>query len=111
LSAQSEQPRARNRSHFIVAKTSPPNPAAMVISFRHVETPFDFTVEEWADLREMVIEAKQLLREFHPDGFTMGWNIGAAGGQHVFHAHMHIICRYETDSGAGRGLRDLVRVR
>lgn len=91
LSNQSEQPLARNRSHFLVAKTSPPSPAAMVIPFRHVETPFDFSVEEWTDLGEMVREAKQLLSAYSPDGFTLGWNVGAAGGQHVFHAHMLVI--------------------
>ncbi|MBS0251494.1 MAG: HIT domain-containing protein, partial [Proteobacteria bacterium] len=63
----------------------------------------------WADLGELVREAKRLLAAFRPDGFTLGWNVGAAGGQHVFHAHMHIICRYEMENGAGRGLRDLVR--
>lgn len=108
LSSQSEVPHANNRSHFLVAKTSPPNPAAMVVPFRHVVTPFEFTAEEWADLGELVREAKRLLAAFRPDGFTLGWNVGAAGGQHVFHAHMHIICRYETDVGVGRGLRDLV---
>lgn len=81
----------------------------MVIPFRHVETPFDFSVEEWTDLGEMVREAKQFLSAYRPDGFTLGWNVGAAGGQHVFHAHMHVICRYETESTAGKGLRDLVR--
>jgi hypothetical protein len=58
----------------------------MVIPFRHVETPFNFSVAEWTDLCEMVREAKQLLSAYRPDGFTLGWNVGAAGGQHVFHA-------------------------
>ena len=102
------EPIARNRSHFVVVKPNPPNPSAMVIPFRHVETPFGFSAEEWADLGEMLDEAKRYLAEFQPEGFTVGWNVGAAGGQHIFHAHLHIICRYQTDPSGGRGLRDFV---
>lgn len=103
-----DEPIAKNRSHFVVAKPNPPNPSAMIIPFRHVEAPFDFSAEEWADFGEMLDEAKRYLAEFQPDGFTVGWNVGAAAGQHIFHAHLHIICRYQTDPSGGRGLRDFV---
>ncbi|MBX5174473.1 HIT domain-containing protein [Rhizobium sp. NZLR1b] len=58
---------------------------------------------------EMLSEAKRYRAEFKSDGFTIGWNVGSAGGQHVFHAHLHVICRYEGEPNAGRGLRNLAR--
>ncbi|MBB4067044.1 HIT family protein [Gellertiella hungarica] len=90
-------------------KLTLPNPSAMVIPFRHVETPFEFSSEEWSDLGGMLTEAKRRLDQFQPEGFTIGWNVGATGGQHIFHAHMHVVCRYEKDPKAGRGIRDLLR--
>ncbi|NNH41851.1 HIT family protein [Rhizobium laguerreae] len=90
-------------------KLTSPNPFAMVIPFRHVETPFEFNSAEWADLGEMLTEAKRQLDSFQPDGFTIGWNVGATGGQHIFHAHMHVVCRSEKDPWAGQGIRDFLR--
>lgn len=103
------EPAASNRSQYLMLKPTMPNPSAMVIPYRHVETPFQFTPEEWADLGEMLAEAKRRLDQFRPDGFTIGWNVGATGGQHIFHAHMHVVCRYEKDPRAGQGIRDFLR--
>lgn len=44
-----------------------------------------------------------LLRRFAPDGFTIGVNDGAAAGQTVPHAHVHVIPRYAGDSPDPRG--------
>lgn len=40
---------------------------------------------------------------YAPDGYTVGWNAGAAGGQSVGHAHLHIIPRYWGDAEQVRG--------
>lgn len=93
----------------MMLKLTSPNPFAMAIPFRHVETPFEFNSDEWVDLGEMLAEAKRRLDQFQPDGFTIGWNVGAAGGQHIFHAHMHVVCRSEKDRRAGQGIRDFLR--
>jgi hypothetical protein len=77
----SAKPVAKNRSHF---QTNPSNPAAMVIPFRHVETPFDFTAEEWTDFGVTLNEAKRYLAEFQPEGFTIGWNAMRSGGSTFF---------------------------
>ncbi len=39
-----------------------------------------------------------------PKGFNIGWNHGAAAGQHVFHLHVHILPRYAE---GGRGVQSV----
>lgn len=43
--------------------------------------------------------------EYHPDGYNVGWNCGAVGGQTAMHAHMHVIPRFRQEPYAGRGIR------
>jgi diadenosine tetraphosphate (Ap4A) HIT family hydrolase len=76
---------------------------ALVIPKRHVETYFACTTAEKAALWEMVEEVRRLLGERKPDGFNVGFNVGRAAGQTVFHAHIHVIPRYEGDVSDPRG--------
>ena len=41
--------------------------------------------------------------EFHPDGYNVGVNVNKAGGQSIFHVHIHLIPRYTGDSSNPRG--------
>jgi histidine triad (HIT) family protein len=41
--------------------------------------------------------AKKIKTELGADGVNVGMNNGKASGQEVFHAHMHVIPRYEHD--------------
>ena len=43
--------------------------------------------------------------EYSPQGYNLGWNCGAVAGQTVFHAHLHVIPRYESEPYAGKGIR------
>lgn len=80
--------------------------SAMIIPRAHRPTAFDLTDAEWAATYGLLREAReQLDRALAPDGYTLGWNCGAAGGQHVFHAHLHVIPRFADEPYAGRGLR------
>ena len=46
----------------------------------------------------LVVEAKEICdKQFHPDGYNVGVNVGTAAGQTVMHAHVHVIPRYEGD--------------
>ena len=42
-------------------------------------------------------------REFRPDGYNLGVNVGEAAGQTVGHAHLHLIPRYRGDVDDPRG--------
>lgn len=74
---------------------------SLIISKKHYENIFELDPKE---AREMLLLIKQvktgLDREYSPHGFNVTSNIGTAGGQTVFHLHVHVIPRY-----AGDGLR------
>ena len=76
----------------------------LIIPFRHVAGLFDATDEEQAALLALVRGAKHLLDgRFHPDGYNVGVNVGAAAGQTVMHLHVHVIPRYAGDVEDLRG--------
>jgi diadenosine tetraphosphate (Ap4A) HIT family hydrolase len=76
----------------------------LVIPKRHIETIWDMTNEEYADVFDLIRKVKDILKaEFDPDGFNVGVNCGEAAGQTVFHAHVHIIPRYIGDVPNPRG--------
>jgi len=76
----------------------------LVIPRRHVATFFDASPEEQAALLAEVIEIKRALdAELHPDGYNVGFNAGAAAGQTVMHAHVHVIPRFAGDVPDPRG--------
>jgi len=86
----------------------PVSPAhALLIPRRHVATWFDATPEEQSELTATIAIARDaILRRLHPqvpDGFTIGINVGAAGGQTVFHLHVHVIPRFRGDVPDPRG--------
>ena len=44
--------------------------------------------------------------EIHsPDGYNIGWNCNTIGGQHIMHAHLHVIPRFNDEPYAGKGIR------
>lgn len=70
----------------------------LIIPKRHVASFFDLTEEEVLGIWRLVQEVKDLLdSRFHPVAYNVGVNVGAAAGQNVFHAHIHVIPRYEGD--------------
>lgn len=76
----------------------------LIVTKRHVETYFDATLEEKDAITRLLIDVKKKLdEEFHPDGYNIGVNVGAAGGQTVFHLHVHVIPRYRGDVPDPRG--------
>lgn len=96
---------AENELALAIADRFPVSPGhTLVIPRRHVADYFALTPEEkkacWS-LIDLVQE--QLLRDYAPDGFNIGINVGEAAGQTVFHVHIHLIPRYTGDVDKPRG--------
>jgi diadenosine tetraphosphate (Ap4A) HIT family hydrolase len=77
---------------------------SLVMSRRHVAGFFDLDADEQAAILELVNAARRSLdEELRPDGYNVGVNVGAAGGQTIPHVHVHVIPRYEGDVPDPRG--------
>lgn len=80
--------------------------SGVIVPKAHRETVFDLTPAEWLDTYDLLQRAKALLdKGYAPDGYNVGWNSGPVGGQHVFHAHLHVIPRFSDEPFAGKGIR------
>lgn len=80
--------------------------AGIIVPKKHRETTFDLTLEEWNATYMLLHEVKEYLDEhYQPKGYNLGWNCGEIAGQHIPHAHFHILPRYEDESLIGKGIR------
>lgn len=76
----------------------------LILPRRHIGSFFEIDPVEREALLILLDEAKRRLeKEFHPDGFNIGINDGAAAGQTVPHLHIHLIPRYAGDQPDPRG--------
>jgi len=76
----------------------------LVIPRRHVLSVFELPEEQLHDLVAVVAKVRKVLKaKYHPDGFNIGINDGAAAGQTVAHAHIHIVPRRKGDVPDPRG--------
>ena len=76
----------------------------LIVPRRHVRSLWDLSPSELRDIWELVGKVRALLTSKHsPDGFNVGVNDGAAAGQTIDHAHLHIIPRYAGDVPDPRG--------
>jgi len=84
--------------------------SCLIIPKAHRITVFDLSREEWEATKQLMAIVKSYLdSKYKPDGYNVGWNCGEAGGQEVFHAHLHIIPRYADEPYAGRGIRSWIK--
>jgi len=85
--------------------TYPVSPGhCLIITRRHVAEYFQATAEEKAAIWDLVDEMKIIIdRDYKPDGYNVGVNVGKAGGQSVPHIHIHMIPRYTGDMENPRG--------
>lgn len=78
----------------------------VLIPKAHRETVFDLTSEEWNAMHALLQDVYQYMNDrYEPSGYTIGWNSGEIGGQHIRHAHMHVLPRYQDERLAGKGIR------
>lgn len=83
--------------------------SVMIIPVRHVATPFDLTPGEWIATHQLLAEAKHILDQDGPDGYSIGWNVQPAGGQSILHAHLHVIGRFADEPMVGQGIRHALK--
>ena len=56
----------------------------LVIPYRHFSDYFDINDEELVDLWGLVAKGKEVVdKEFNPDGYNIGINVGTAAGQSI----------------------------
>jgi len=80
--------------------------SGVIIPVRHAETVFDLTPEEMHATFALLKHVKVWMDEhYRPDGYNVGWNCGAVGGQTAMHAHMHALPRFRQEPYAGHGIR------
>jgi diadenosine tetraphosphate (Ap4A) HIT family hydrolase len=97
---------AQDSEHAVVIRDAfPISPGhTLIIPRRHVASFFEITDTERTDLMSLLAAARdELERRFHPAGYNVGINDGAAAGQTVPHLHIHLIPRYTGDAVDPRG--------
>ena len=72
----------------------------MVAPFRHTPDLGDLDEAEAAEVHDLTVRAiRALAAVYHPEGFNVGWNLGAvAGGSIAGHLHEHVVPRWGGDT-------------
>jgi ATP adenylyltransferase len=72
----------------------------LAIPYREAADLEDLSEDEANDLTRTIIKGKQILRQaLNPDGFNIGFNLGAAAGAGIpRHLHCHIVPRWSGDT-------------
>lgn len=94
-----------NELAYCVRDTFPVSPGhSLIIPFRHCADFFELESGERHALFDLAAEERDAIAvEFGPDGYNVGVNVGPAGGQSVFHVHVHLIPRYQGDHPRPQG--------
>ena len=91
----------RGDKNFIILNSYPYSPGHLLVSpYRHIASLEELTEEERNEHFDIVSRSIQVLRrEFSPEGFNLGVNIGKAAGAGVEdHIHTHIVPRWQGDT-------------
>lgn len=83
----------------------PLNPGhTLVVPRQHEADLYALSEEQQLDVWMLAGRVRRDLGASHgPDGFNVGLNLGAAGGQTIGHAHVHVIPRFAGDVPDPRG--------
>lgn len=105
LTAPAERWVAHNELAFALRDGFPVSPGhTLVVPRRLVATWFEATRAEQVAILELIDAVKARLdAELRPDGYNVGFNVGAAAGQTVMHLHVHVIPRFAGDVQDPRG--------
>ncbi|MGI9192519.1 MAG: HIT family protein, partial [Chitinophagaceae bacterium] len=77
---------------------------ALIIPKKHTANYFELSIQEQQACFLLLNEVKEIItKQFNPDGFNIGINVGEHAGQTVHHVHIHLIPRYAGDVEDPRG--------
>jgi diadenosine tetraphosphate (Ap4A) HIT family hydrolase len=77
---------------------------SLVVPRAHFERLFDAPAEVQAAVWDLVESVRrELTARLRPDGYNVGINEGACAGQTIWHAHVHVIPRFDGDVQDPRG--------
>ncbi len=95
----------RNELAYCERDSYPVSPGhSLIIPFRHCANFFELTAEEMSACMDLLAQERLAVDdEFKPDGYNVGVNVNKAGGQSIFHVHIHLIPRFAGDSSKPRG--------
>jgi ATP adenylyltransferase len=90
----------RGKLSYLVLNRYPYNPGHLLaVPFRVVTDLTELDAPERADLMDAIILGKEILRAaVNPNGFNVGFNLGAAAGGSIPHLHAHIVPRWNGDT-------------
>ena len=90
---------AENNQAFAIYDKFPVNKGhALIIPKRHFSDFFEATQEEITAIYSLLHEVKSIIdKEYNPQGYNVGINVGEHAGQTIMHLHVHLIPRYEGD--------------
>jgi diadenosine tetraphosphate (Ap4A) HIT family hydrolase len=85
----------------------------VVVPKRHVSDFFDMTIEEQSAVIALLNSTRKTIqKQYAPDGYNIGVNVGKAAGQSRMHVHVHLIPRYTGDvADPAGGIRCVLRPR
>ncbi|MDP9236365.1 MAG: HIT family protein [Chloroflexota bacterium] len=70
----------------------------LIVPKRHIENIFELDDATGAALTRTLLRVARAVRDaFRPDGMNVWQSNGAAGGQEVFHLHLHVLPRMHED--------------
>ena len=91
----------RGRHAFVILNLFPYTSGhLLVVANRHLSFLRDAQPEELHEIIDLSRKCESALeREYHPQGYNMGFNFGRAAGAGVeHHLHMHVLPRWTGDS-------------
>jgi len=91
----------RGKDNFIILNLYPYNNGHLMIAPNlHIESLEKSSPEQLQELMIFTRRSIEMLKSvYHPHGFNMGMNLGAAGGAGVAdHYHMHVVPRWQGDT-------------
>lgn len=91
---------ARGRRVFGMLNAFPYNPGHLLYApYRHVTKIGEISKDEWDELFLLLKEGTSALeRLMKPQGFNIGFNLGASAGGGFEHIHMHVVPRWSGDT-------------